>query len=251
MWLLLACKQPDPAPRDLDALAHDLWAHYATEDADALVADLRDLRGIVDEDELPMEGTFTDLTEDEAGLVDVDRDPAPALGMFTIGFVGCSPADLERVLYATNQDELYPDNYVSYQRAYTSNFDAYEARTTPHLTWDTDYEVDVPLFGAYAAAIHGGQHFAPDGDDGPYLLSRTVMPEPADGDPDTVVLDVDLQIEAYYPHDGGMVHLFGMWRHIDLGGGFGTDDPASVGLIVDGMIDWDDKTTEVCEEGRI
>jgi hypothetical protein len=252
-WWLLACKEPDVAPRDLDELTHDVWAHYALEDETSLVVDMQDLRTLTDESTLPLDGTFSDLTADEVDLVGFTRniDPAIALGMFTMGQVDCSPEDMEKILFATNQDELYVGNYTSYHRDYTSDFDAYTARDTHHLTWDTDYGVSMPLFGAYTTSVEAGMHFAPDGDDGPYLFSRTIMPEAADGDPDTVVFDIDFQMESFYPHDGGMVHLFAMWRHIDLGGGFGTDDDGSVNLILDGLHDFDDDTSSICSEGRI
>lgn len=251
LWYV-ACKTPEVAPRDLDQILHDTWVHYDAQDDDALAADMRDLRAVVDES-TPSEGTFSDITDEEVALAGLDReiDAEGVLGMYTIGTVGCTPDEMERILLATNQDELYEGNYTSYQRDYTSSLDDFTARVTPHLSWDTTYAVDIPLFGAYTADIAGGMHYTPDGGDGPYLFSRTIMPEPADGEPDTVVFDVDLQIEALYPHDGGMVHLFGMWRHIALAGGFGTDSDGSVQLILDGLHDFDDDTTAICDEGRI
>ncbi|MDP2307479.1 MAG: hypothetical protein Q8P18_15740 [Pseudomonadota bacterium] len=251
-WILLACRQPEAAPRDLDTLAHDLWAHYGSKDDEALRADAIDLRGLIDVAALPLDGTFSDLTGDEAAAAGAaGLDPTPAVGLFTAGFVDCTPEEMERILFATNQDELYPGNYTAYQRDYTTDLVAYEARTSNHLAWDATYSVEIPLTGNYTSTILGGVHFATDGDDGPYLFSTTVMPAPATTDPDTIVFDIDLQMEVFYPQDEGMVHLFGMWRNIDLPSGFGTDSDIGVTLIVNGLHDWDDATTEICAEGRI
>ncbi len=252
VWLLLACNTPDAAPRDLDTVAHDLWAHYAAEDDEGLRLDIVDLRGLVDPDALPLEGTFTDLTADEAAVGGAAGvDPGPAVGLYVANFVDCTPDEMERILFATNQDELYPGNYTAYQRDYTTDVEAYEARTATHLAWDSTYSVTIPLTGDYTSTIRGGVHYTADGEDGPYLTSRTVMPAPATTDPDTIVFDVDFQMEAFYPHDGGVIHVFGMWRHIDLPSGFGTDSDIGVRLIIDGLHGWDEDTTKICEEGRI
>jgi len=56
LWTLLACAEPEAAPRDLDTLVHDTWAHYAARDDDALLADVQELKGLVDESALPIEG---------------------------------------------------------------------------------------------------------------------------------------------------------------------------------------------------
>lgn len=255
-WLLLACQPPEAAPRDLDTLIHDLWAHYTADDrvagAEALRADAVDLRGLIDEAALPLDGTFSDLSEEEATAAGAPGlDPAPAVGLFIAGFVGCTPDQMERILSATNQDELYPGSYTAYERDYTTDLDAYEARTSDQLRWTANYSVKIPLTGDYTAEILGGVTFVSDGADGPYLYSTTVMPAPALTDPDTIVFDIDLQMELYYPHDGGVVHVFGMWRNIDLPSGFGTDSDIGVTLMVDGMHGWDDDTTAICAEGRI
>lgn len=251
-WFLLACNQPDPAPRDLDTLAHDLWADYAAKDDAALRADGVDLRSSIDEAALPLDGSFTGLTADEAALAGAPGvDPTRAVGMFTVGVVGCTPDQMERILFATNQDELYPGNYTDFTRDYTADLGDFRARRINHLTWDSTYTVDIPFTGSYTSTILGGVHFTADEDGGPYLVSTTVMPGPASTQPDTVVFDVDLQLEVFYPHDGGMVHLFGMWRNIVLPSGLGTDSDIGVSLIVGGMHDWDDATTAICDEGRI
>lgn len=269
LWLLLACKQPDAAPRDFEAVVHDLWGHYAAADTEALRVDVRDLRDLVDVAALaaaPAEGTLSDLSADEAAAAGApDVDPSVAVGLFSVGLVGCTPDEMERILFATNQDELYPTNYTAYAREYTSDKSAYDARETAALTWDGTYSVHIPLTGDYTSDILGGVHFVPDdaGADadadadeaaaaaGPYLLSTTVMPVPAVTDPPELVFDVDLQLEVFFPHDDGVVHFFGMWRNIDMPSGFGTDSEIGVTLILGGLHDWDDATTAICDEGRI
>jgi hypothetical protein len=254
-WLLLACKQPDPAPRDFETVVLDLWGHYATADTEALRVDMRDLRELIDVAavaDVPIEGTLSDLTADEAAAAGApDVDPSIAVGLFSVGLVGCTPDEMERILFSTDQNELYPTNYTGYTRDYTSDKAAYEAREANALTWDSTYSVSIPLTGDYTADILGGVHFVADDAEGPYLLSTTVMPVPAVTDPPELVFDVDLQLEVFFPHDDGVIHFFGMWRNIDMPSGFGTDSEIGVTLILGGLHDWDDATTAICDEGRI
>lgn len=251
LWFLLACAEPKPAPRDLDTLLHDVWLHYGTRDDEALAADMRDVAALIDVDGLPLEGTVTDLTPEEIDAAGATGpDPEPARGMFSAGFVDCTPEEMDRILVAEDQMALYPDNYLAYERAYAGDRAAYDARDTHHLDWETHYTVRIPLLATYSAVVEGGAHFTPDGDAGPYLFSRTVMPEPADAEEDNVTFDIDYQIEAFYPSGEGMVHLFAMWRHISFGD-LDTENDGTVALILDGMHDWDDSTTAICAEGRI
>lgn len=250
MFTLFACAEPEPAPRDLDTVAHDLWVHYAAEDEPALIADVQDLRGLLDEDALPMEGIFTDLTAEEAAPAGFSGDPSIATGMFVATHIGCTPDEIEAIVKSQDQMALYPENYLSYVRNYTSDESAFTSGAANHLSWEGTYEVEIPIIGTYISSILGGMHRADDGADGPYYYSTTVMPSPAETTPDTLTFDVDLQLEVFYPHDDGMVHLFGMWRHI-VSGELDTDGSGMQALIIDGLIGWDGDTTAICEEGRI
>ena len=196
-----------------------------------------------------LDGSLTGLDADEAAAAGApDVDPATAVGIFTAGVLDCSADELERLLTNAHQDELYTENYTSYERTYTSSLDDFLAGE-PHVTWDTSYGATIPLTGNYEADILGGLHRAADLEDGPGYVSTTVMPAPAVADPATITFDVDFQLEVYYPQDGGMVHYFGMWRHIDMGNGLSTDDDGVIGLIVGGLHDWDDTTSQICADG--
>jgi hypothetical protein len=144
---------------------------------------------------------------------------------------------------------LYPENYLAYARAYTTDVEAYVARDARAIRWDTDYTVQIGPW-QYRSAVLGGAHRTPDGDDGPYLLSSTVMIEPAEAVEGDVVFDVDYQIEVFYPHEGGMVHAFGMWRSFAVGD-LSTEDDGVADLILGGLQGWDADTTAICAEGRV
>jgi len=84
-------------------------------------------------------------------------DPTPAVGISTTGLVDCDAAQLEAILISLEQDTLYPENYTSYARTYTSDDGDFTSGATTHLSWTADYGVEIPFFGAYEASILGGR----------------------------------------------------------------------------------------------
>lgn len=252
MHLLAACAEPEPAPRDLDELAHAMFADYTAVDGEALAADVVELReAVVDEAALPLDGTLSDLgaAEVEPTGISRDYDWSLAQGLYTLGWIDCSFDELERIYSSTEQDLLYEGNYESYERSYTSDFDAYADRQTDRLSWDTHYSVDIFVV-QYTADVWSGQHYVPDDGAGPYLYSQTLMPEAATGT-DGLSFDADLQIEAFYPHEGGMVHLFAMWRRFVIDGLYSTDEDGGQQIIIDNLHKFDDDTTAICAEDRV
>lgn len=252
MLLFLSACKPDAAPRDLDEVFHAAFADYAAQDEDGLTADVADFERLVDPDGDAVDGTISDLSDDEVALTDLPRDIdiSTAVGIFTIGTVDCDAQTLEKILYDLHQDELYPDNYTdgTYSRTYTSDFDAYSARDDHQLWWTSDFGINIDPFYSYTAEVWGGMHYLPI-DGGTALFSRTVMPEAAtDVTPDGGAFDIDFQSEAYFPSDAGMTHVYAMWRHIDIVS-LSTDDDTMVSLIIGGMHGWDDKTSAICEDG--
>jgi hypothetical protein len=242
---LLACK-PDVAPADLDALLHAFWQDYEVGADTELIEAVRAAPETLPD--VPSDGTFSDPTDEDMEDTELTRDVdlSKTRGMWAVGEIGCSEAQIEEVLYWRDQDDLY--EYVAYERAYTSDADAFMAGETDVLTWDTTYTASVPLVGEYTAFIHGGMRRVLDGGD-TYYFSRTFMPEAAETDGGGVEFDQDYQIEIYWPSGNGVVHLFGMWRYFKAGAVGDTDDDSVVNLMLGGLHDWDDDTSKVCEDG--
>lgn len=252
--LLLGCAKPVEAPEDLDGLVHYLWQRYDDGSDEELRAALANLEPLVAE---VQEGTLTDLTAAEADVVPRgDADPADAQGMYLARDVDCALAPLEEILYDLDQKGLYEaatgdDVYERYDRAYTTDFDAYVARTAPQLGWDVTYVPSPSVVAAYTAEVSGGLRYVPEADGvGPLLVARTWMPEPAtfeEGENDSFTQDY--QVEVYWTRGDATAHVYGMWRELAYLG-LTSDDAGVIGLILDGLSDWDDDTEVVCGAGQ-
>jgi hypothetical protein len=247
---LAACRNIEPAPTDVDGIAHWSWDNQAEADDAAVVDAVENLHVVVDGDAMtdPIDGTLTDLDGDEVAVIGLDdgRDPAAAAGMFYSGTIACPLDDLETVLIALNQDDFF--EYDRYERVYTSDDAAYLARTSPTLTWTV--ELDASLLGnKYTENLVGGMRRVDvaDAPHGPILLAHTFLPSPAVFSDGNGSLDQDYQVELYWERaPGEVVHFYALWRQYDWGSGFDQDNEAAIRINLNGLADWDHDTEAIC-----
>lgn len=250
--LLLACVEDTPAPPTLDEFMHLAWQHYAAEDFTAMAEATVAVSSTFDPGEFPLQGTFSDLSEEEAGLVDVewDADPSKATGFYVVDVLDCSDSELEKALTNLHQEEVYPENYTAYERTYTTDDEAYFSGESPILYWDTTYSVTIPIFGGYTTSIHGGLQRIEGEWDTPAYATRTWAPNPADCEKEEMHFEQDYQIEVFYPSSGGVVHVYGMWRQFGVTQDSDQDDPVITSTILDAMHDYFDNTSTYCASLR-
>ncbi len=255
--LLGACKKVEPAPKELDDLLHWFFEKYSEGTDEELAEGAVNLYDAVDAgsfEEL-MDGSITDLSEDNAELVGVTgQNPSEAAGVYLVNVYACTPPKLEPILLARNQDELYEGIYDRYDRTYTSSRDDFEARVSPTMTWDVQYEASL-LGAGYVADLEGGLRHVEAIDDelsphGPVLLSRTHLVEPARFESDNKSQEQDYQIEIWMKQRSGhLLHVYGLWREADYGGTTNSDNEGVQRLLLNSLADWDDTTEEHCADG--
>lgn len=252
LLLFLACKKVDPADATLDSLLHELWLHAE----DGTASELAERMNQVDEkigqgDQLedPLEGTLSKLNEEEVAVVGVDVDPSIAAGLFLINPVACDFDRIERNMWWQKQEELYPD-YEAYKRTYTSDIDAYLDRSSDTITWNTTYTAN--SFLTYDSTLSGSMRFidAPESTLGPILLARAWITEPAIFEKDGPVFDADFQMEIWYTVGDHVLHVYPLWRHLDLGLGdsLNTNNENFQGTLLAELVKYDEDTEKLCEE---
>lgn len=252
LLLLFACRSIDPAPADLDGLAHYLWQQGNTGD-DAVVAEaVVNLQALVGDLEDREDGQLTRLTTEEADLVSPrgDFDPANAAGIYmTKRFYGCSPEQLEKVLVHAAQDELREGTYASYERVFQGDEAAYLAGETPSLGWTVDIASDI-IGADYTEKLQGGIRRV-ETEVGPAWVQITWMTEAAVfANDNNNFWNQDYQLEVYWqPENRETLHLYGMWRELQVFG-FSSDNQGVQGQVLGGLSDWDDETAQLCLEGR-
>jgi len=252
LFACTGCRGVDPAPEDLEGLLHYLWQKYPEGSDAELVDALENLDLAVDGAELEdtLDGATALLTDEEVALAGLDRevDPSETAGVFIVDPFPCDIDTAETILISTEQDVLY-DVFDDYERQYTTDLDAYLDRETPRLLWEVTYTTTIPLAGPYTADLAGGVWRIPDSPFGDFLLTRSVLVEPAVFERSDGVFDQDYRIELYYgPRDGTVIHVEALWRHMHAGLA-NTDSESVQRFILNSLEDWDDQTADWCENG--
>lgn len=276
--LVAACKPivPDDddtvdldRPDSVSDLLEAWWLDWATDTPErlgelaAIAAELVDEEALLDGE---IRGEQRRFTQEHLDVVDLyapedddgswaPPDPALARPVYLINRFTCGIDALERVLYHLDQNALY-EQYDTYERTYTSDFDAYTARTTDRIDWTATLTAGNIATGAYEETLLGGmrriavpERAEGDWADTDYLITRTWLPYPAKGN-EGLEFNQDYQLEIYLPWgDDEIVHLYGIWR--ELRSGLLTfEDFTVMSITMTNLLAWDDTTERLCAEGR-
>lgn len=235
MFWLLACSI-DPAPADVDGLAHWSWVNYDLVTADDMAEAADTLRGFDDSD-----GGITDLLPDEVAHLGLDgADLDRTRGWYVVNRFPCDIDALTQALVA--EDQSVWRDYESYDRTYTGDIDAFTSGDVDYMTWDTDYAAKY-LTATFTCHSTGGIRRVSD----EALLARTWFRGPCESTDEDYIWPQDFQNEVYVQQGDEIVHLYNMWREIEAAG-LDEQDDGMVSLMQNGMRDWDDVTAEACED---
>jgi len=251
---MTGCKKVEPAPEDLDSLMQWFWENYEADDPAVLVEAVDNLHLEIGGDTFEdlEDGSLTSLSAEAADGLPISPAPdvAEARGFYLLNTFPCTLKTLESILYDLDQGSMYDDAYVTYRRSYLTDLDAYLDRQEDSLGWEVELTGD--LLGAdFTEWLQGGLRYLPDTGQGPALMARTFMTKPsAFEEGSNKVFDQDYQIEVFYERSPGeIMHAYGLWRTMDMGGGITMEDDAAVRIILNNLADWDDRTAELCEAG--
>lgn len=265
LLLTAACSRPEPAPEDIDGALHYLWDGWEAGDDEGLaqaVSNLdAELQRLEDEgSDLPYDGTQSRLAADQVeGLHFTGEPPDPSLGgpFFVAMPIGCTLDEAARVASATNQDELHPGSYERYERTWTNDGEAFFNGEEAFLRWDVELDATYgfPVNYSFTERLKGGLRRVPGGPGGDdVLLGRTHLIEPATDEDDNKSFDQDYQLDVYFarPSDDGlsMVHVWAVWRVIDLGASGNQDSRLVIGTTISNAIGWDEEVTGICARYR-
>lgn len=253
-FLLSAGCNVDPAPEDLDGLAHWFWQHLDDEEPEELQEGAVNLFEALEGEsfEGPLFGTISTLSAEELDLVGHgDESTAELYGVLMANDMDCSTAGLEYQIYAPNQAEMHPSTYVSYDREFTSDREAYEAREADWIEWQSRYVVE-GLGANYSATINGWLRYVAELPDhelgGPLLVARGVLDEPAPfGDSEERGIFQDYQLEIYFPMGPQRtMHVYAIWREMVYLSSATFGDDAVQDLVLEGLYDWDVDALDYC-----
>jgi hypothetical protein len=251
--VLLGCKSLQPAPTDLDELAHFFLAEFAQEDDNRLQEGSDNIARWYDTQGSAEGATGTVSTVQPAGLEAMglasDLDMSSLVGVFElITHPKCSVSDIDQIYVFEDQQLLFNDPYDAYERTYDTDVGCFLSGECAELSWTitiTDsmlgksmtYDLLVELRRLTSGA----------------LLVRSWMPEPAvleDGDESVTFFDQSYHIEVFSPRSSGSsLHFYAMWNSGGLQGVDTTGD-FWINQHLSGLQDWNDRLDELCVADR-
>ncbi len=263
LLLLSACEPPDPAPQGLEDLIRFTFTHYPEDEDgrnDVSLADAaRNLSVWMDEnvDDLTVGFAATlehRLTDDDLDVLDpapVVKDGPAALGVLVARWLPCTLDQWDGLYVDDAQGTLFPDSYIRYERRDKEGFDCYADGTCHEASWQADIEKELSALSVeYTFSLASGLRrtdAAPPDSDVPFpahfsqswMLAPAVLSNTAIGD-----FRQNYQLETAYPKDGGLVHTFAFWVHLESD--LNTEaSPFVLGYIA-GLEETHDELTRLC-----
>ena len=256
---LCACPQPDAAPEDLDGAARFLFDRWLATDVEPAISDVELADAVVKVHEAvggdtlseAQKGTLGNLTQSEVEAVGLpERDPDKPQGMYIANLVRCTLDQMEEILLTPDQLSLYPEGYAEYSRAY------HEDTPEAHPRWATTYKSgeNALVTNQFTAVVESGLRIVPDlgAEVSPFgraLVLRVHLPEPATFEYEGSEFTDDYQIETFAERaPGELVHFYAIWRYMRLGILGDSYDGVFIDQTTQGMIDWDQRTDELCAQ---
>ncbi|MED5374830.1 MAG: hypothetical protein VX899_27670 [Myxococcota bacterium] len=253
---LFACKAPDPAPTEIEELSRFFINHYEDEEPQALAdgANNLDLWYQDNVGEGDLGGLLDDLLlEDIVGIgMPQDTDPDLMVGVFHLTPQQCSLDDIAGIFLYDDQQELFPDSYITYGREYKTDTECFRPGDCDDAHWDINIKTALALGTEMTYTLDSGMvRTRPDADGDtftePFLMSRTWLPEPAEVD-GVGYFDQSYQIEVFLPTGSDTtLHFYALWN---AGGVDGLDPEADFwkDQYLDSIIEWDERIDELCAE---
>jgi hypothetical protein len=230
-----------------------IWKFYDKGSDDTIKTAIEDVPGVIDRvGPLPIQVKIGDLTRADLDLVHGVGDPNAPQGMLLVADLDCTLDQVEKLVVAKNQTQLYPDLYDDYTRTYMTSVADYLSRKSPTVVWHTDYTASA-VSRTYVAGLTGGARRVPNANPkgGDVILSRTVLNAPAKFiKGDDADFNQDYQIELYFQVDTNKTrHLYALWREFRIGG-LTSESDLYVNLVLGNLKDFDVHTSKICRENN-
>ena len=232
--LSLGCKPPEPAPTELDELAHFFLAQVHEQEHERIVEGAANLEAWFQGSGFagagPSGGTVSDLTQAEVDALDELRwspDPEPCAGVYAVSELSCDLDLAAAISLEPNQLEVFVGNYRAYERNWDTEPDCYVDGSCDAVDWTSVIQDNfVGSYGDMTYEMVVKLRRTRDQQDQPsVMLIRSVMPEVASEDVGVGGFEQSYNIEVYLRRDSGLLHFYALWNHGFLSG---IDDDADV-----------------------
>ena len=219
LLLLFACKDPVEAPEDLDALLSYLYTHAMDEEDDAIDAGIQNLLTFTQGNEDSLREGFEVEHLSEEAIVSTGEEALfleEQYGVSLLYDVPFSSDDLAYCYSSIPLEEVYPDDYKSYEREVLSDLECFLSKECSTVRFQTNI-VTALILGAeiYTENISEMRWFEHELGSG--FIQRTWMKGEGEATVDWANLRSQYYLGVTYNNDQGSTTLAGSWAVLQLG----------------------------------
>ena len=219
LLLSLACSAPVEAPEDFNELLSYLFEHTMNEDSETLVAGADNLLAFsAENEEMLREGYAVDnlsqMALDSTGST--FPDAGDTYGVTLQYSVGYSVQNLAYANSAADGMEVYPANYLSYERENLSDIDCFLERTCDSFSYRSTFQSSLPLgaemLSSYISELRWMELYS-----GPALVHRSWMDGEAESSVDWADMTANFYFGFIYSTETGSDTIAASWAAVQLG----------------------------------
>jgi len=148
LLFLFACKAPIVAPEDLDSLLDFFYIHMEGEQEEALLAGITNLYTFVDANQAELESGF-DIAPLSLSAMETTGESTDYIEeMYGVSLLYETPYPVEDIAWcytAVDLVDIYPDNYLSYEREIFGDLDCFLSLECKTLSYRSTILSSLPL----------------------------------------------------------------------------------------------------------
>ena len=234
---VLGCKPPPEAPETFDELTSYLILHFDDEDPTALQAGMRNMRAWLDENsEEVAEGyKLTGLTDEAVAAVPGSCPIDEHIGAGASFEVGYSMDEVVEVILGHDPMEVYAGSFGYNERDFVEDLDCFLEHTCERTEYHSHIENRLPL-GIVVEVWMVTQLRWVELDDGPTLLYRNWMSEPASSNFSWIDVNQQYGVGTTFSSSDGITRLEAGWIDMALGD-IEVPEDLALTLVVDSIVE--------------
>ncbi len=218
---LLACKEPEVAPPEIDETTRQLWTEWENPEVmEGLIADLVLLTDDLDYEANWQERSYTVTAfprSEVEGIVEHDLDPADTYGLGVV-FQSVHPPEKhmdlirieDRTIVEASSPNLYTRTFIE------GDPDCMLDRSCELMRAHNLIRRESFFYGTMTYEMHKDYRWIPT-DDGDALVARSYQLAPNEETDNKVLLFQSYTLDIWIPKDGGSRRYNMSWQEIEVG----------------------------------
>ncbi len=216
---LFACSAPIEAPEDFNDLLSYLFEHTMDEGDDALIAGANNLLAFVGDNENELREGYAVNNLTQAALDSTGETLTVSDETYGVTLQYSVAHSVEKIAYANTAADgmdVYPANYLSYEREHLSDLDCFLNRTCQSFRYRSTILSSLPL-GAEMLSSYINELRWIELESGPAFVQRAWMDGEAESSVDWAGMTANFYIGLTYSTATGSDVIAASWAAIQLG----------------------------------